>query len=117
MKLTLFFILIFNIGAFANVFSQTTVSLNFKEADLEKVLLTIENNSSYRFVYSNNKILTGKKITVKADNKNVTDVLDEILRNSGLFYIERENHLVAIAPAGTLSGTEANPQQRFRVSG
>ena len=117
MKLTLFFILIFNIGAFANVFSQTTVSLNFKEADLEKVLLTIETNSSYRFVYSNNKILTGKKITIKADNENVTDVLNKILSNSGLFYIERENHLVAIAPVGTLAGTAADAQQGFKVTG
>jgi len=117
MKLTLFFILIFNIGAFANVFSQTTISLNLKDADLDKVIETIQNKSSYRFVYSNTKTLTDKKITIKADNKNLTDVLNEVFSEFGLVYKEIDNQLVAIARADDMAAYEAGPQQGFRVTG
>jgi TonB-linked SusC/RagA family outer membrane protein len=98
MKLTLFLILVFNIGAFADVYSQTKISLNFKEADLTRVLSTIERNSSYHFVYSNQKMPTDQKVTINVKNGNVTDVLDKILGEAGLVYKEMEDHLVVIAP-------------------
>lgn len=117
MKLTLFFVLIFNIGAFANVFSQTKISFNLKDADLSKVIETIENKSSYRFVYSNTKTLTDKKITLKADNENLTDVLSKVFTEFGLVYKEIDNQLVAIARADDMAAYEAGPQQGFRVTG
>jgi len=117
MKLTLFFILIFNIGAFANVFSQTKISLNLKDADLERLREVIESKSDYRLVYSNSKTLTNVKITLKADNKNVTDVLTEALSAMGLVYSELDNHLIAIARADDMAAYEAGPQQGFRVTG
>ncbi|WP_457129924.1 SusC/RagA family TonB-linked outer membrane protein [Mucilaginibacter sp. HD30] len=117
MKLTLFFILIFNIGAFANVFSQTTISLNLKDADLDKVIETIQNKSSYRFVYSNSKTLTNKKISIKADNANLTDVLNKVFGDFGLVYKEIDNQLVSIARADDMAAYEAGPQQGFRVTG
>nr|WP_294795346.1 SusC/RagA family TonB-linked outer membrane protein [uncultured Mucilaginibacter sp.] len=117
MKLTLFFILIFNIGAFANVFSQTTISLNLKDADLDKVIETIQNKSSYRFVYSNSKTLTDKKISIKADNANLTDVLNKVFSEMGLVYKEIDNQLVSIARADDMAAYNAGPQQGFRVSG
>ena len=97
MKLTLFLILIFNIGAFADVYSQTKVSLNFKDADLKQVLRTIERNSSYRFVYSERSTPTNKKITINATNETVTDVLDKILGDLNLVYKDQGNNLLAIA--------------------
>ena len=117
MKLTLFFILIFNIGAFANVFSQTKISFNLKDADLSKVIETIENKSSYRFVYSNTKTLTDKKITLKADNQNLAEVLNKVFGEMGLVYKEIDNNLVAIARADDMAAYEAGPQQGFRVTG
>ena len=116
MKLTLFLILIFNIGAFANVFSQTKISINLKDADLEKLREAIELKSDYRLVYSNSKSLTNKKITIKFDNANVTDVLNAALGEFGLVYKELDNHLISISRAGDIAAP-ASPQQGFKVSG
>lgn len=118
MKLTVFFIMVLNLSAFANVYSQTKISVNFRDTDLGNVLASIENNSSYRFVYSNNKIRTDKKVTIKADNQEVANVLDQMLSELGLDYKEFDNHLVVIAPVGKLNEYLAEQQQqRFKVSG
>src|SRR5215217_5660787 len=94
MKLTVFFIMVLNLSAFANVYSQTKISVNFRDTDLGNVLASIENKSSYRFVYSNNKIRTDKKVTIKADNQEVSNVLNQMLSELGLDYREFDNHLV-----------------------
>ncbi|MGZ3833464.1 MAG: SusC/RagA family TonB-linked outer membrane protein [Mucilaginibacter sp.] len=100
MKLTSILILFLNLQAIANVYSQTTVTLNLKSADFKKVLSTIERQSSYHFVYSERKIPGNKKISISAENEEVTAVLDQILANSGFTYSELQNHLVVITPVG-----------------
>lgn len=95
-------ILAFHFGALADVFSQTRISLNLKDANLKKVISSIERNSSYRFVYSERKIPNDKKITINAANENVIDVLDEVLGSIGLEYKELGDHLVVIAPSGEM---------------
>ncbi len=100
MKLTFILIVFFNLQAIASVYSQTKVTLNFKSADFKKVLSAIERQSSYHFVYSERKIPNEKKISINADNEEVTDVLDQILANSGFKYSELQNHLVVIVPVG-----------------
>ncbi|WP_428329775.1 SusC/RagA family TonB-linked outer membrane protein [Mucilaginibacter sp.] len=97
MKLTFILILFFNLQATATVYSQTKVTLNFKSADFKRVLSAIERQSSYHFVYSE-RIPNGKKISINADNEEVTAVLDQMLSNSGLKYSELQNHLVVIVP-------------------
>jgi TonB-linked SusC/RagA family outer membrane protein len=117
MKLTLFLILIFNIGAFADVYSQTKVSLNFKDADLKQVLRTIERSSSYRFVYSERNTPTNKKITISATNENVTDVLDKILGDLNLVYRDQGNNLLAIATPDKMADYLAEQQAAIKVTG
>jgi TonB-linked SusC/RagA family outer membrane protein len=117
MKLTLLFLLIFNICAFADVYSQTKISLNVKDADLKQVLQTIERNSSYRFVYSERKTPTDKKVTINATNKNVTEVLDEILGNLNLIYKDQGNNLLAISTPDKMAEYLAEQQAAFKVTG
>jgi hypothetical protein len=107
MKLTLFFILIFNIGAFADVYSQTKISLNYKDADLTKVLSEIEHNSSYHFTYSNSNIAVNKKVTIVANDANVIDVLNKIFGDLNLSYVETGNHLISIAPLNKIADQQA----------
>lgn len=100
MKLTFALILFFNFQAIANVYSQTKVTLNFKSADFKKVLTTIEQQSIYHFVYSEQKMPANVKVSLTVSNIEVTEVLDKILANSGLTYSVLQNHLVVIAPVG-----------------
>src|ERR1700744_2551811 len=100
MKLTFTLILFLNLQAIASVYSQTKVTLSLKSVDFKNALSAIERQSSYRFVYSERKIPSEKKISINANNEEVTTVLNEILHNSGFTYSELQNHLIVIAPVG-----------------
>ncbi|WP_202616893.1 SusC/RagA family TonB-linked outer membrane protein [Arcticibacter tournemirensis] len=102
MKLTLALILILNFQALASVYSQTKVTLNLKSADFKQVLSAIEKKSSYRFVFSERKIPSGKKMDINVTNEDVMSVLDHMLENSLYTYNEMANGLVAIVPKGEL---------------
>ncbi|WP_157799170.1 SusC/RagA family TonB-linked outer membrane protein [Mucilaginibacter auburnensis] len=118
MKLTVILVMVLNLSAFANVFSQTKISVDLKDTDLSTLINTIERNTSYRFVFSNRKTPTDKKVTVKADNQDVTAVLGKVLADLNLDFRELDNHLVVIAPAGKLNEYLAEQQQqRFKVTG
>ncbi|GAB2971908.1 TonB-dependent receptor [Mucilaginibacter puniceus] len=116
MKLTLFFLLIFNICAFADVYSQTKISLNFKDADLKQVLKTIERKSSYRFAYSERKMPT-EKVSIIVNNENVTDVLDKILGDLNLIYKDQGNNLLAISTPDKMAEYLAEQQAAVKVTG
>ena len=100
MKLTIVLVLFLSLQAAANVYSQTTITLNLKSADFKKALTIIERQTSYHFVYSERKIPLNKKISIDVENGEVTKVLDQILANSGFTYTELQNHLVVIFPIG-----------------
>ncbi len=114
MKLTLFLVLAVNLASFANGYSQTKVSLNFKDADLRNVLSTIERNSSYRFTYSERKTPADKKVTIIAENESVTTVLDKIFSQLGFVYKELPNNQIVITTSDNLSNQLAAAE---RVTG
>ena len=96
MKLTAFFILITALQVSAKTYSQERVSVDFNHTNLSKALKTIERESSYRFVFSND-VLSGKlKVTVKAKDIAVKDLLTQMLTNTDLVYTMMENNLVVI---------------------
>ncbi len=100
MKLTLLLILLFNLNVVADVYSQTKVTLNLKSARFKTIISSIEKQSSYHFVYSENKIPGEKNISINVENTEVTAVLDQVLANSGFTYNELQNHLVVITRIG-----------------
>jgi TonB-linked SusC/RagA family outer membrane protein len=96
MKLTFILIVIFNLQAVANVYSQSKVTLNIKSADFKKVISAIQKQTNYHFVFSERKIPTAKKIDVNVQNEDVTSVLDKLLANSDFTYTQLENNLIVI---------------------
>ena len=102
MKLKVAFILFLTLPAIASVYAQTKITLNLKSVDFKKVLSAIERQSSYHFVYSERKIPTDKKININVENKEVTEVVGQILKNSGYTFAELQNHLIVIYLVGEL---------------
>lgn len=102
MKLTLALILIINLQALASVYSQTKVTLNFKSAGFKQVLTAIEKKSSYRFVYSERRISSEKKVDIHVTDEDVLSVLDQLLNDSPYTYNQLSERLVAIVPKGEL---------------
>src|SRR6186713_3613066 len=99
MKLTLAFILFFNLQGVADGYSQTRVTLDLKGADFKKIITSIEKQSIYHFVYSERKIPMIEKMDIHVRNEEVSKVLDDLMANSGFKYSELANHLIVITKA------------------
>lgn len=60
-------------------------SFELRNVTVRDVFRYIEKNSEYVFLYASNKNLS-KKVNVDVKNKNVTQILDEVLEHTGLVY-------------------------------
>jgi TonB-linked SusC/RagA family outer membrane protein len=98
MKLALVIIFLSVLQVSANVFAQVNVNLDIREKSVREVLKTIEQQSQVRFFYSDDLLAMNELIDVKADNKNILSVLDDIFSNSPLAYKAFDNNLIVIAP-------------------
>lgn len=100
MKLTTFFILITAVQVSAKGYSQEKVTVNFENVRLDKALKVVEKKSSFHFVYSNLILNDKRKVTLKASNIPVRDLLEELLKNTGLIFRVMDNNLVVIKEGG-----------------
>ena len=98
MKLALIIIFLSVLQVSANVYSQITVNLDIREKSVREVLKTIEQQSQIRFFYSDDLLAMNDLIDVKADNKNIISVLNDIFVGSALTYKTYDNNLIVIAP-------------------
>jgi len=98
MKLALIIVLLSVLQVSANVYSQITVSLDVQDKSIREVLKIIEQQSQIRFFYSDDLLVMNELIDVKADNKNIIDVLDDIFSKSPLTYKVYDNNLIVIVP-------------------
>ncbi len=98
MKLALIILILSVLQVSANVYSQITVNLNVNDQSIREVIKSIEQQSQVRFFYSDDLLVMDELIDIKADNKNIIGVLDDIFSGSSLTYKAYENNLIVIAP-------------------
>lgn len=93
----------------ANIYSQTNVTLDLKDQSVKDVLKLIENQTEIRFFYSDDLLAMNDLIDIKADDKNIIAVLDDLFLQSPLTFKAYENNLIVIIPKNLL--------QQKRVTG
>jgi len=78
MKLIVFVICLTTLGALASSsYSQATkLSLSSKNTSIKQVLLEIENQSEFYFLYNNKLIDVEKKVNVDVKDKKILTILD-----------------------------------------
>ena len=115
MKLTVLAILLSFLGSWASqVYSQTTrLNLEAKDINIEDFFRKIEDQSEYRFFYSG-KIDVERTISGRFENKLITEVLDNVLKNTDIKY-EMKGRQIILSPLETFFSVEQQ-QQKF-VSG
>lgn len=105
----LVFMLVGTFHICANAYSQTArVSLNVKNATIEEVFHELEKATNYIFLYKSEVVQGKKAINVDANNKPLTQVLNEVLTSAGLTYAIDDNVIVV----SSSKSNSANPQQR-----
>ncbi len=100
MKLTVFLLLASFVHVYADGFGQERISISMESADLRAVLTQIEKKTQYRFLYNQAILDKTGKITVKASNEYVPNLLDKIFNGSDISYKILNTTLVVLADGG-----------------
>lgn len=88
MKLTVFLVVFAVLQTIAGtVLSQTSgLTLNVKQTKLEQILLQIENQSNYVFLYNKDLIDVEKVASINVKSASVEEVLDQLFNGSNVNY-------------------------------
>ena len=89
MRLCLLFVALSLTQVFASIsYSQSvSVSLQMKNVSIEEVLNAIEQKTEYRFLYNKDVVNVGQKVNVSANESDISDLLNSILKNYTLPWI------------------------------
>jgi len=96
MRLTIAFLLIACLQVSASGYSQENITLNLKSVELRKAFIAIEKKTDYRFLFNEKLIAHKPKIDIQVTEKPVTEVLDQLLQNTGITYKILSNKLVVL---------------------
>ena len=91
-------------------------SFELRDVTVKDVFRYIEKNSEYVFLYASNKNLS-KKINVDVKNKNVTQILDEVLGHTGLVYEIDGKQIIVKERKEVVLSAKSVVQQDKSVSG
>ena len=98
-----------------SVNAQQTVTVRLRKATLVQLFKAIEQQTSYVFSYQSGIVGNGKTISIERSNAQVSSVLDEALRGSGLTYDIVSSHSIVISKQKAKSS--ATSQHRGAVQG
>jgi len=115
MKLTtlLFFLAVMQVFS-ENSYAQTTkLSLSKKNVSVKDILLDIEENSDFFFLYSNKLIDVDRKVSVDIKDETVSQILDQLFKGENVSYVIN-NRQIILSP-GNMS--EKSGQETITVNG
>ncbi|WP_423129368.1 TonB-dependent receptor [Gaoshiqia sp. Z1-71] len=97
MRTTLFVLLVTISQVFAtSTYSQNTrLNMNLRNVSIREVLMEIENNSDFYFMYDATKVDVSQRVDVSGENLLVTEILDKIFQETGIIY-EVNNRQIAL---------------------
>ena len=118
MKITLFLLLATTFSAFSvNVHSQNAkVSFDTHTMKVAQLISTIETQTNYLFVYNKKNVDLNRKVTVKARNKAVSEILDEVFAGTGISYVMEGKNIV-LTKESNIAREEVKQQNTITVKG
>jgi len=115
MKLT-FLLTFLVIASFGNSFSQVTLSLNFKNANIRDVLATIEKKTDYICMYKDDVLYGSKEISGDFQDAKFDEVLKSICAQSNVDYEVRDRQIILKEKVIVLALDQQQPQKK-EISG
>jgi TonB-dependent starch-binding outer membrane protein SusC len=119
MRLTSFLLLVGALTVRAGGFSQDVkVSLTLNGAKLTTFFKTIERETDYRFVYSNDVIPKGNIVTIKAKQRPLSQVMNEVMELVALKYrFDETAGVIIVSEKNSSSGEEFGKPAARIISG
>ncbi len=119
MKLTFLFVMLIigQVLAIDSYSQETRLSLNMKNTTVREVLLHIEKNSEFFFLYSNKLIDVDRQLSLNLTNKKIHEVLDEIFRDMDVKYDIKDRQVILSPVSDAKSTSVFTAQQAVSVRG
>ncbi|THU34136.1 TonB-dependent receptor [Niastella caeni] len=96
MKITTFLLLVGVLQVSARGFGQDKLSLRYKNAEIAGILINIEKQTHYRFLYNNQLQGVRQKVTINLENVDIRQALDNLFSQTVLTYRFMANGLIVI---------------------
>lgn len=96
MKLTLIMLCVGMLTISASVFSQTRLSVDYKNIPVAPFLKSLESKYNVRFVYSDDVLDQRMVITVREDNVLIEEVLEQAFANKNIGFSKVRDNLYAL---------------------
>ncbi|MDR0713329.1 MAG: TonB-dependent receptor [Bacteroidales bacterium] len=103
MKLSFVLMLVALVRVTATGFSQT-ITLRVDQAEIRQVIKSIEQQTDYRFFYTDGLSDLSRRVSLNVHNQNLDRVMTDMLNNTQLAYRIIDNKLVMLAPKAALQG-------------
>ncbi len=99
-----------------------SISVQLSDVSLKEAMNRIESVSGYSFFYDENDIDLSARVSLNASNESLINVLDAMLKSTGLTYEISKNQIVLYAISSennnsTLSSSDRIQQSRVRIQG
>ena len=105
MKLTIIVLIMGLLQLNAEVFSQNTkLNLAIENQTLRSALNILEQESSYRFFYSENISSLDEVVTIDARNHGIDQILNKLFEDKNITYEINENKLIVLKPMSNDQG-------------
>lgn len=96
MKITTFLLLVGVLQVSARGFGQDKLNLRYKNAEIAGILINIEKQTNYRFLYNNQLSAIRQKVTINLENVDIRQALDNLFSQTVLTYRFMANGLIVI---------------------
>ncbi|MDR2233382.1 MAG: TonB-dependent receptor [Tannerella sp.] len=121
LKISLFLICFSSLHLFAaDAYSQLTrLTLHMNQVEIKDVLMQIEDQSEFYFLYNGKLVDVDKTVSVSADNRPITDVLAQLFDSKDVVYtvVDRQIVLMPASSRDDLNVLPATKQQDNPISG
>jgi len=95
-KLTSLILLLMCMQVSAAGFAQQKISVTAIDMSIKNLLKTIEKQTDYRFVYSNQTLSIDKKVSLELHEVSLDEAMKSIWKETNITYALKENNLVVI---------------------
>ncbi|MCK5279506.1 MAG: STN domain-containing protein, partial [Cyclobacteriaceae bacterium] len=105
MRLTVYLLFLSIMQVAASAYSQDDkVTIDAQNKPVKEIFNEIQEQSSYRFFYSDDLIDLNRKINIASKNESIESVLADISSQSGINYQVLEDNLIVISPSENYQG-------------
>ena len=94
MRISVLLFIIFTFSLAANSYSQTRLTIDKNNVTIAEIFSDIEAMSEFSFLYSPSEVDVAQRVSIKATNMLITDILSSILNKKGIDYRISGKHII-----------------------